>query len=77
MLYLLYNSVFLHHVCIARNCGEMYTLVIYEIELLQKKVIIIINKDIFIIRNGTFILSMTHSLFINYNILKLRKNNTS
>ena len=44
---------------------------IYEIELLQKQVIRIINKDIFIIRNWTFILSRTHSLFLIYNILKL------
>ena len=52
--------------------GKVYFSNIYEIELLQKKVIRIINKDIFIIRNGTFILSRTHSLFINSNILKLR-----
>ena len=33
--------------CIAWNCGEMYTFSnIYEIELLQKKVFRIINKDI-------------------------------
>ena len=52
--------------------GNVYFSNIYEIELLHKKVIRIINKDIFIIRNGTFILSSIHSLFIISNILKLR-----
>ena len=58
--------------CIAWNCEEMYTLVIYmKYNYYNKKVIRIINNDIFIIRNGTFILIRTHSLFSNYNILKL------
>ena len=52
--------------------GNVYFSNIYEILLLQKKVIRIINKYIFIIINGTFILSSTNSLFINSNILKLR-----
>ena len=73
ILYLLYNSLFLPHVF---YCLELLVNVyfsnIYEIELLQKKLIRIINKDIFIIRNGTFILSRINSLFINSNILKLR-----
>ena len=52
--------------------GNVYFSNIYEIELLSTKINRIINKDIFIIRNGTFILSRTHSPSINYNILKLR-----
>ena len=73
ILYLLYNSLFLPHVLYCLELwGNVYFSNIYEIELLQKKVIRIINKDIFIIRNGTFILSSTNSLFINSNILKLR-----
>ena len=73
ILYLLYNSLFLPHVLYCLELwGNVYFSNIYEIELMQKKVIRIINKDIFIIRNGTFILSRTNSLFINSNILKLR-----
>ena len=59
--------------------GTVYLLVIYVLLVIyikynyyKKKVIRIINKDIFIIRNGTFILSRTNSLFINSNIIKLR-----
>ena len=73
ILYLLYNSLFLPHVLYCLELwGNVYFSNIYEIELLQKKVIGIINKDIFIIRNETFILSRTNSLFIISNILKLQ-----
>ena len=66
-------KLFLPHVLYCLELwGNVYISNIYEIELLQKKVIRIINKDIFIIRNGTFILSSTNSLFINSNILKIR-----
>ena len=72
ILYLLYNSLFLPHVLYCLELwGNVYLSNIYEIELLQTKLIVIINKDIFIIRNGTFILSRTHFLFINYNKVKL------
>ena len=75
ILYLLYNSLFLPHILYCLELLEnIYFSNIYVIELLQKKVIRIIYKDIFLIRNGTFILSRTHSLFINSNILKLRDN---
>ena len=50
ILYLLYNSLFLPHVVYFLEVwGNVYFSNIYEIKLLQKKVIRIINKDIFII----------------------------
>ena len=73
ILYLLYNSLFLPHVLYCLELwGNVYFSNIYEIELFQKKVIRIINKDIFKIRNGTFILSSTNSLFINSNTVNSR-----